>query len=438
MDRGPLNSTEDMAAQPRHKVADFSLLEQANRCVMCGLCLPHCPTYLKTHAEAESPRGRIALARALAQGDLTLTPRLASHIGTCLDCRACEKACPSGVAYGELIVHTRAFLKKEHGISRHGLIHRLAINALTAGPLSLRVSAGLLRLYQRSGLQRLLRRSGMLRLLGLARLDAALPAVTPVARWREFYPASGGRAGEVALFTGCVANITDRRTLDACIAVLTRMGYDVRVPAGQGCCGSLHWHNGDRDRAEALMRRNLRAFPAASVDAIITSASGCGAMLKEYAVYLTADKSAPAFSDKVKDISQFLTEIAWPRRVPVAPLMKRVAVHDPCTLANVLRQEDKPLELLRRIPGVEIIPLPDNHLCCGAAGTYHLAQPEMAHRLRAGKIEQLVRLKPDILATSNIGCAMFLESGLRAAGLDIEVVHPVVLLEKQLQVTSGK
>lgn len=411
---------------------------EAGNCVACGLCLPRCPTYRLLRDEAESPRGRISLMQALARGDLALNEKMETHLAHCLACRACERACPSNVAYGQLIDATRALIETRRARSPWQNWLRRTAFGLLEQPEKLERLGRLLRLYQRSGLRQLARTTGILGLFGLRKFDAALPALPDRPSFQAFYPAQGKRTGQVALLTGCVARLADSTTLNASIRLLTHLGYDVHLPPDQTCCGALHQHHGEIGKAAALMRRNIRAFAADQMDAVISTASGCGAMLREYPICLPGDKGAQSFAHKVQDISQFLAGIPWPSSLRLRPLTKRVAMHDPCTLVNVLRQEDKPYALLSRIPEIKAVPLPDNHQCCGAAGTYHLSHPELAQRLRADKIEHLRRLAPDILATSNIGCALYLTAGLRESGLEIEVVHPVVLIERQLQVTSDQ
>lgn len=394
----------------------------AGRCVACGLCLPHCPTYKKTKSELESPRGRIALMLAVARDELEPTAKLESHLSLCLTCRACEAVCPAQVPFGAVMDATRAELTARRGPSRRQRLLASAMVALTR-PAWLAIVAGGLRLYQRSGVQTLLRRTGMLKLFGLAEAEAELPPLPAPCSFAGHYPARGARRGAVALFTGCIARLTDSATLHDTIRVLTRLGYDVHVPPAQTCCGALHRHSGDAGAADELMQRNVAAFPA-DIEAIVTAASGCAATLIEY--------DDPAFAAKVVDISTFLQRVDWPADLTLTPLPKRVAVHDACTLTNVLRAQHAPHQLLRRIPGADVMALPDNNTCCGAAGAYHLEHPDMANALRADKIEHLRRLAPDVLASSNVGCAMHLAAGLRAAGLAIEVVHPVTLLSRQL------
>lgn len=399
----------------------------------CGLCLPHCPTYKLLRDEAESPRGRLSLMLALAKNDLPLSAGLETHLARCLDCRACEKVCPSYVVYGQALDSARALIESRRTASTMPMNRSVTlIQWLVEKPARMRRLGKLLRLYQGTGLRWLLRKSHALRLVGLNRLDAAVPELQARRTFAESYPAKNGAKGRITLFTGCQAGLTDQQALAASIRLLNRMGYEVQIPPAQGCCGALHLHNGQTAKAAELMRGNLAAF-ADGNDTIVSVASGCAATLGEYGKYLEDDKSAEKFSGRIRDINQFLADASWPDDVVFHPLPRRIAVHDPCTLTNVLRQENKPYALLAKIPGAEIIPLPENNVCCGAAGTYHLTQASIAEQLRAPKIGHLQRLAPDILVTSNPGCATFLAAGLREAGLAVEVMHPVTLLERQLK-----
>lgn len=406
---------------------------EAAKCVACGLCLPHCPTYGLLHDEAESPRGRLSLMLALAKGDLPPSAKLESHLARCLDCRACEKVCPSCVAYGLALDSVRALIASRRSAASKPARRSMAlIQWLVESPARMRILGKIMRLYQWTGLQWFLRTSRLLRVTGLAGLDAALPRLSPQKKLAEIYPAESKSLGRIALFTGCQADIADQQALQASIRLLTRLGYEVRVPSDQGCCGALHLHDGQAVKATALMQRNLAAF-IDGAETILCVATGCAATLREYGKYLENDESADKFGKRIVDINQFLAESAWPQNISLRPLSRRVVVHDPCTLTHVLQQHGKPYALLAKIPDTEIIPLPENSVCCGAAGAYHLTQERIAEQLRAPKIGHLKRLMPDIVVTSNPGCATFLAAGLREAGLSVEVMHPVVLLEKQLQ-----
>ena len=392
--------------------------------MLCGLCLPHCPTYRKTGDENESPRGRIVLMRALASGALPASERLASHLSLCLGCRACERVCPSGVRYGRLIEAGRELIQTQQPISwrvRIGL-------GLSTRPRLLAGIGTALHLYQRSRLQHLVRASGVLRLLRVQRLESLLPTLPARLPGQAFHPAQGTRRGRVALFLGCVARVLDADTLAAAIRLLTRLGYDVVVPQNQTCCGALQREAGQPGQAQVLARQNRAAFHAADVDTVITVASGCGVVLADSDINEDTERRI-----RILDIHQFLADVALPDSMTLAPLPLTIAVQDPCSLRNGLRAEQAVYALLGRIPAARILPLAENHLCCGGAGAYPLRQPAMADLLRADKLAHLQQLQPALLATANLGCALHLSAGLRAQGLDIEVLHPLALFERQFR-----
>ena len=416
---------------------EYFIQLEADRCVKCGLCLPHCPTYGKTQDEGDSPRGRIALMQALASGQFKDSTRLPFHLDRCLGCRACEQACPSGVAYGQLIDTSRALLARKTPEAVAVTPADRLLAALLNKRQSLRYASKLLRLYHYSGLQWLARRSGLLRKSGLQRLDAYLPKAERMTAWRRHYPPTVTERGRIALFTGCVGNLFDQTTLRATIRLLTQSGYRVYIPDGQVCCGALPLHQGALERAAELAASNLQAFNRLDVDALVYTASGCGATLGEYPDLARLTDARPgaqaAFKFPVMDINQFLATQDWPAGMRLAPLNKTAAVHEPCAMNHVLNNQQYPYHLLERIPGLQTTPLPDNPQCCGAAGNYMFTQPTMADALRDDKIAHLKHLQPDLLLTSNIGCALHLAAGIRATGLSIEVIHPVTLVARQLQ-----
>lgn len=370
------------------------MMEEAGRCVACGLCLPHCPTYRKLESEADSPRGRVMLMRALAEGTLEAAPELVTHLERCLACRACEAVCPSGVRYGALIDEARALLaaqgKRPRGLARW-------LPAVLSAPL----------------------------LLGAAGL-----------RLRAFYPAEGACQGTVSLFLGCASRLIDATTLRAAIFLLTRLGFDVRVPRGQGCCGAMHQHGGDPEQAAQLAQNNIAAFAAPATEPgepILFCATGCGASLVEYGRHGAAGE---AFARRALDVVSFLARAPGWERLSLAPLAETIAVHEPCSSRNVLGNARDVYRLLERIPGVAATPLPGNDQCCGAAGLYFLQQPELAQRLRADKMPKANEAPPRILVSSNQGCTRWLEQGLREAGHRVMVVHPVLLMARQLGFTG--
>ena len=375
---------------------------------------------------------------ALAKDELPLSDKLELHLARCLDCRACEKVCPSYVSYGLALDSARALIEAAREPSASPAARSVSVlHWLVEKPGRVRTLGKILWLHHWSGLQWLLRTTRLLKLFGFAELEANLLTSPPAPRTTaRIYPTARKSKGKITIFTGCLTQISDKQTLISAIRLLNRLGYEVHVPPDQGCCGALHLHSGLPEKTAEFMGQNIKAF-AGDAGPILCAASGCTATLGEYAKYRENDKSADRFSSRVTDLNQFLAGLAWSSDITFRPLNKRIAVHNPCSLTNVLRQEDKPYALLARIPGAEIIPLPDNSLCCGAAGTYHLTQTRIARQLRAPKIDHLRRLAPDILVTSNSGCAMYLAAGIREAGLAIEVMHPVVLLERQIQNAAG-
>jgi glycolate oxidase iron-sulfur subunit len=374
-----------------------SLLAETGRCVACGLCLPYCPTYRKTQSEADSPRGRILLTQAVMQGALPMNAQYIAHIDLCLTCRACEKACPNHVPYGDIVDEARALISKQRPLS----LRQRIFAHLVAHPVWWRLGGISLRLAN---------------MLCINKLVPAVPTVSRQYRWKARYQAPR-QVAEVSLFLGCATSVLEAETLAAAIFVLNRLGYTVHVPSAQTCCGGLHRQNGDKAGAEILEQRNLAAFGEMPVLAV---ASGCGARLIE------------TMPGRVQDISAFLAKASGWDAIELQPLQAMIAVHDPCTLRNGMHAEQHPYSLLKHIPGVDIRSLPDNGQCCGGAGSYMLTQPRMAQRLRDDKIEACRLLGPDFLATSNIGCSLHLAQGLQAAGLKTSLAHPVALLARQM------
>jgi glycolate oxidase iron-sulfur subunit len=406
-------------------------------CVHCGFCLPTCPTYAELGIEPDSPRGRIYLLKALADGRLGLTDSVVRHLSLCLDCRACETACPSGVEYGWLIEAARVELERQRpGSPGRRLLRRIALRGLLPRPGLLRAVARGLRLYQRSGLQRLVRSSGLLRLLpaGLRASEALLPPLPPVAGGRlpAVTPARGSRRGRVALLAGCVQDAVFRADNEATIRCLVRNGAEVVVPPGQGCCGALQAHAGDPGTAAALARRTIAAFERAGATHVLVNAAGCGAHLKAYGRLLAGDPAwaprAVAFARTVLDVTEFLARA--PLRGPLGPLPVRATYHDPCHLVHGQRVREAPRALLRAVPGLELVELRESELCCGSAGHYNLTEPEMAGRLLARKIRHVEATGAQVLVTANAGCLLQLQAGVRARGLTVEVLHVMTLLDR--------
>ncbi len=403
----------------RHLNAITHILAAADRCVMCGLCLPHCPTYQLHHTEAESPRGRIALMQALASGKLEKSPALSRHLDSCLVCRACEKMCPSKVPYGVLIDTTRGLLRARGGLASP-VVSRLLEQV--ADKEKLQRSASLLRGYQKSGIQKLVRHSGLLKAIGLDKSEASLPTLPPQQQLAEHYPAQGDQHGRVGLFTGCIGSLLEGEVHRAAIELLSRLGYAVHIPASQGCCGSLHQHNGEPQKGGDLAKKNIDLFDGLKLDAVISTVSGCAAQLVEY-----TQSTTPFF-----EVCDFLLSSAWLETLTFRPLPQSALLHLPCSQRNVLHSPDSVAQLLQRIPQLVIAPLPENNLCCGSAGSYQLAQPANAELLRARKINHIENDKAQLLVSNNLGCALHLQDGLQQRGIEIEVIHPLLLLQRAL------
>ena len=395
--------TAELAERPNPTLA-----HEADRCVACGLCLPYCPTYRKTQSEADSPRGRIQLIKAVSEGKLPASPRFAQHIDLCLSCRACESACPNGVQYGALADSARAIIASKPDWKRRTFNWMLERRNATSA------AGRIARFGQVSGLRRI-----ATALLPVLKPSADLLPIVPVQEsWRPCYPANNAK-GEVALFLGCITSVADTDTLRAAIHVLNHLGYTVRVPQDQACCGGIARQSGDAEVSARMLERNARAFAQLGNIPMLTVASGCGSGLRDH------------MGKQVTDISAFLSAADWGNMVPDA-LNGTIHVHDSCTLKNAMRQHSEVYSLLKRIPQADVRALPGNGQCCGGAGTYMLTQPEMAQRLRDDKISACAESGTRLLATSNIGCALHIAAGLRENGMNIEIAHPVVILAKQL------
>lgn len=409
-------------------------LEDTDRCVMCGLCLPHCPTYALTRQEGDSPRGRISLMQALAGGQLPADDRVAGHLEGCVGCRACEAMCPSGVPFGRLMDEARELLQDMRA-------DRPALPA-SARPLlrtdaTGRAAAALLHLYQHTGLHGPLQRVPGLRRGGLGRALSLLPPTPTPAAPRGLHSPPGTARGRVYLFVGCTGAAFEGRALSAARDLLVGLGYEVEIPGDQGCCGALDLHSGHAGRARSAAARNLEAF-GGSAHPVISLNSGCRTLLREYAQVLPGDERTTAFAGRVRDLTGFLLEhrdrLFGAGAAGANPVPSRVAVHLPCTLRNVLREHGDLLELLRRVPGTEVLELEGNERCCGAAGAHMFTHPEAADALLAPKIEAIGCMAPDALITANIGCSLHLQAGLRRAGLDVPVLTPAEWIRRRLLV----
>jgi glycolate oxidase iron-sulfur subunit len=412
------------------------IYEDYTRCVHCGLCLNHCPTYRLWQLEADSPRGRIRQMILVNEGQLPLSGVFVDHIDKCLDCRSCETACPSGVEYGKLVEHARARIEQEYQRPWLARIARnVVFNRLLPFPGRIAAVAKLLRFYQRSGLQAFARGTGLLRLMGLAEREKLLPAVDDkffFDKLGKTFPAAGERRARVAFFAGCIANVTFSNLNEATIRVLTANGCEVVVPDGQLCCGALAAHAGVRKTARDLARTNMRAFGKGDFDAIVTNAAGCGSTLKEYehlfSVGEPEHQAAAAFGAMVRDVTEFLTELGLTAKLK--PVNARVTYQDSCHLLHGQKVKEAPRQLLRAIPGVEFVELPYSDICCGSAGVYNVTQTEAALELLAEKMNHAKKTGAQIIATANPGCLLQMRAGAALHGTGQEVLHVIELLDR--------
>ncbi len=410
-------------------------------CVHCGLCTSACPTYVETGDENDSPRGRIYLMRSVVDGRLDLTDRVRGHLDLCLDCRSCETACPSGVQYGRLLEPFRVEMQMQaersgRAPSRRDWFHRTILYGLFPSRRRMMWALTPARWMQKLGLDRVLKATRLNHLLPeqLRRMQQLLPQLnSPGPALPERLPAIGERRATVGLFLGCVADAMFRHVHRATVRVLQHNGCDVVIPRNQQCCGAIHYHSGAAEPAVNLMQQNVQAFAGETLDAVVINVAGCGSMLKDYSHILNeihphADHSAAdEFVGRMKDISEFLVELGI--ATPKGSIDATVAYHDACHLQHAQKIREQPRILLEQIPGLNLVPVAEPELCCGAAGSYNLTQPDMADRLGKRRTDHLLAADPDVIATGNVGCSLQLQAQLKQAGRAIPVLHPVELLD---------
>jgi glycolate oxidase iron-sulfur subunit len=413
-------------------VPEYDLLRA---CVHCGMCLSSCPTYRLTGQEMSSPRGRLWMMSAVADGRLDLLdPVFDEQMYQCLNCRACEAVCPSGVHYGPLVEASRAQLEQHR---RRPLWQRaarkLSLGWLFGDVARMRALVGPLRLYQRSGLPFLARKTGILRATQMDDLEAMMPPIADrflvpgTERWRPEHPTRTAQ-----LFNGCVMGTVFADTNRAAARVMAHNGIAVTVTPSQQCCGALQVHSGMMDEARRLARANIDAFEASGDDAIVVTAAGCGAALKEYAYLLKADRAyaerAKRFSARVRDVTEFLAD--RPLQPPTYPVRRTVTYQEPCHLAHAQRITAQPRKLLAAIPGLTFAEMKESSLCCGSAGIYNLIRRDMANDLGDRKAQHVIETPATDVITANPGCAMQLRTSLRRNGSPIRVRHIVEILDE--------
>jgi glycolate oxidase iron-sulfur subunit len=452
-----LSDSKQAAAMP----LDPRTYKRALSCVHCGLCLPACPTYTETGHEADSPRGRIQLMRGLADGLIQPTDSVRKHLDLCLDCRACETACPSGVVYHELIEETRAKLAATQTPTAQDRFMKWIFFHIFVHPRRLKLALLPARILQKLGVYNALRKIGLMKILPpqLRKMEQMLPPagelwpkplpqhIAPNPHGSGFQPVLrqlGRQAGGeghttmnivVGFFPGCIGSVMFEPVNRMAVELLAAAGAEVVIPGAQDCCGAIHHHNGAHHPAEELARRNIDAFipvNGPAPDFIATNIAGCGAMLREYDFLLRDDPNyrdrAKEFSKRVRDISEVLLEVGLPEMKH--PINATITYHDACHLAHAQKVTAPPRQLLAKIPGLTLVPLPESDMCCGAAGTYNLQHPEMATNLAARKLGHIASTGAKTCATGNVGCAMHLSSEATATGKDVQIVHPVELLHR--------
>ena len=425
-------------------------------CVHCGFCLPTCPTYVLWGEEMDSPRGRIYLMKAGLEGRTGMTPSFVKHFDACLGCMACVTACPSGVQYAPLIEATRGQIERRYPRSFGDRLFRSAIFALFPYPRRLRVALAPLALIRSVGRPFQGRRGEPKRLTlqapGARRLQPsdrlaqrlrAMLSLAPDVTWRSLFaavpertPAVGARRLTVGLLTGCVQRLVFPRVNEATVNVMAAEGCDVVAPADQGCCGALALHAGRLKEARAFARRTIGAFERAGVERIAVNAAGCGSSMKEYGQLLADDREwaerARAFSGRVGDVTEIVAELGAPR-APRHPLALRVAYHDACHLAHAQGVRQQPRDLLRSIPGIELLPFAEQDICCGSAGIFNLVEPDTARQLGDRKVAFIDATQPDLVATANPGCTLQMSVAAARLGRSWPIRHPIEILDASIR-----
>ncbi|HWG59280.1 MAG TPA: (Fe-S)-binding protein [Candidatus Acidoferrales bacterium] len=438
----PPQSDEESQREFARTLSGFSCRDKPEyedyaRCIHCGLCLNHCPTYRLWGREADSPRGRIRQILLVDQGRLELGPAFVRHMDLCLDCRACETACPSGVEYGKLAELARAQIEQKYRRGwRARAAREMAYRRLLPYPRRIAALGRAIRFYQRCGIRAAARASGLLWLMGLREREMLLPRMDSKFFFSELgktFPAHGAKRARVAFFAGCVAQVAFAELNRATVRVLQANGCEVVIPGGQVCCGALGAHAGVRETARELARANCAAFAAKDFDAILTNAAGCGSTLKEYGGLLGADAgrgAAEEFAAKVRDVTEFLDDLglaATPRPVPL-----RVTYQDSCHLAHGQKIREAPRRLIRAVPGVEFAEMALADQCCGSAGVYNVTETKSSLELLAVKMDAARETGARAIITANPGCMLQLRAGAELHRTGQEVLHVIELLDRAL------
>ena len=433
-------SPESRVPHPEHafRGPDQPAMALIDACVHCGFCLPSCPTYVLWQEEMDTPRGRVYLMKAGLEGRAEMSRSFVQHFDACLGCMGCVTACPSGVQYGPLIEKTRAQIERHYERPLGERLFRSALFALLPYPARLRLA--LAPLVVLGPILRALERSGALNFLPdrVRSLIAVMPQPSVGSLTKnapEHTPAVGQPRLTTAILTGCVQRLAFAHVNQATIDVLAAEGCMVKAPVAQGCCGALALHAGNIDQARELARHNIEVFERAGVDRIVVNAAGCGSSMKEYGELFHGDAAwaerARAFSAKVRDVSEVLTELGEPR-AKRHPVKARVVYHDACHLAHAQGVRAQPRALLAAIPGIELVSPDEPELCCGSAGIYNLVQPDAAAQLGERKARNIAAMKPDIVAAANPGCTLQIAAAGRRLGYEWGILHPIELIQQSI------
>ena len=415
-----------------------ALDEVLSRCIHCGMCLPVCPTYNLTFREESSPRGRIRLIRSVHDGTIGLTDEFVDEMNFCLDCQACQTACPAGVQYGSLVEDARhQMYEKKREPFRIRLLKFLFLQGIIVSKSRTKLFGRLMRVYEASGLRDAVERSNILKLFS-PNIHAKHQLLPHASKYffdediPELLPSTATKRGTVGFLSGCIMNISFSDIHRDAIEVLRANGFDVIIPKQQVCCGSLHGHNGDISTAKELAQKNIDAFEKFQFDAFVIDSAGCGAFIKEYAALLADDPSyalqATELSKKTEDITEFLIRVG--RTTPQKALHLKVTYHEACHLVHTQKISQQPRELIKSIPGIEFVELPEATWCCGSAGMYNVVRFEDSMKFLERKTTNLATTTADIVVTGNPGCHIQLQHGIKQRGLHMEVVHPVTLLRR--------